>query len=268
MQKFLNKKKKTVVELLVENEIFENEDMARRNIMAGNVVLNENLVNKCGLLVDTTKKYDLRLKKSYLKYVSRGALKLEEAIKKFNLDFLDKIVLDVGASTGGFTDCALYYGAKFVYSVDVGTNQLHWKLRKDKRVKSLENTHIKDLKLEEIKEKIDFIVMDVSFISIKSVLPHLLKFINENTKVIFLIKPQFEVADKFLEKGIVKDLEIHKDVIYEIIELAKINNLFCQNLCISPIKGAKGNIEYLSYFSNLKQIEKRRYSLGEIEIIV
>ncbi len=249
MKKFLKIKRK-LPELLVEEGFFENLDIANRNIIAGNIVLNEKKVDKVGTIIDISKPYELRLKNSVMKYVSRGGLKLEKAIEDFSIDFKNKIVLDVGASTGGFTDCSLKNGAKFVYAIDVGTNQLNWSLRNNEKVKSIEKMHIKNLTKDNIDfQDIDVIVMDVSFISIKTVIPYLIKFINENTDIIFLIKPQFEVDNKYLEKGIVKSKEKRIEVIFDIISYAKEYGLLFQNITLSPIKGAKGNVEYLVYFS-------------------
>lgn len=169
--------KKRLDLILVEREIFETREKAKREIMAGNVIVNEQTVTKAGTNFNDDEKTVIRIK-DRLKYVSRGGLKLEKAIKVWELDFSGKMVLDIGASTGGFTDCALQNGAKKVYSVDVGTNQLDWKLRNDERVVSIENMHIKDLEPENLKnEKMDFIVIDVSFISLTKVIPYLNKFL-------------------------------------------------------------------------------------------
>ena len=184
---------------------------------------------------------------------------LEKAIKIFNLDFRAKIVLDIGASTGGFTDCSLQNGAKFVYAVDVGTNQLDWKLRNDSRVKSIENKHINELEKTNLENEIDIIVMDISFISIKKVLYKIKELLKENGFAVFLIKPQFEAERNEIEKGIVNDLNVHKRVIDEVVEEAKNYQLFLENLTISPIKGTKGNIEYLAKFS-----KKDKFSNKEI----
>ena len=185
--------------------------------------------------------------KDRLKYVSRGGLKLEKAIKVWNLDFKDKLVLDIGASTGGFTDCALQNGAKRVYANDVGTNQLDWKLRNDERVVSLEEKHIKDLEIEDLENnKVDFIVIDVSFISLTKVIGYFDRFLKENSQVIMLIKPQFEVGkEKIGRNGIVENEEYHNEAIKKIINFIK--NLGYELLGVedSPIKGTKGNKEFL-----------------------
>lgn len=257
MTKFLKNKMK-LDEYLVENEYFENLEIAKRQIMVGNVIVNEQKIDKPGEIISLNKIKSIRIKERDIPYVSRGGLKLEKAIKVFDLDFKNKIVLDIGASTGGFTDCSLQNGAKFVYAVDVGTNQLDWKLRNDSRVKSIENKHINDLEKSYLKDEIDIIVMDISFISIKKVLYKIKELLKENGFAIFLIKPQFEAERNEIEKGIVDNLNIHKRVIKEIIEEAKTYQLFLENLTVSPIKGTKGNIEYLAKFS-----KKNNFSSNE-----
>ena len=249
MTKFL-KNKMRLDEYLVENEYFENLEIAKRQIMVGNIIINEQKIDKPGEIISLDKIKSIRIKEKDIPYVSRGGLKLEKAINVFDLDFKDKIVLDIGASTGGFTDCSLQNGAKFVYAVDVGTNQLDWKLRNDIKVKSIENKHINDLEKSDLQDDIDIIVMDISFISIKKVLYKIKELLKENGFAIFLIKPQFEAERNEINKGIVDSLNVHKRVINEVIEEAKINQLFLENLTVSPIKGTKGNIEYLARFSN------------------
>ena len=249
MTKFL-KNKMRLDEYLVENEYFENLEIAKRQIMVGNIIVNEQKIDKPGEVISLDKIKSIRIKEKDIPYVSRGGLKLEKAIKVFELDFKDKIVLDIGASTGGFTDCSLQNGAKFVYAIDVGTNQLDWKLRNDSRVKSIENKHINDLEKKDLQDDIDIIVMDISFISIKKVLYKIKELLKDNGFAIFLIKPQFEAERNEINKGIVDSLNVHKRVINEVIEEAKINQLFLENLTVSPIKGTKGNIEYLARFSN------------------
>ena len=249
MTKFL-KNKMRLDEYLVKNEYFENLEIAKRQIMVGNVIVNEQKIDKPGQVITLDKIKSIRVKEKDIPYVSRGGLKLEKAIKIFNLDFKDKTVLDIGASTGGFTDCSLQNGAKFVYAIDVGTNQLDWKLRNDTKVKSIENKHINDLEKKDLQDDIDIIVMDISFISIKKVLYKIKELLKDNGFAIFLIKPQFEAERNEINKGIVDSLNVHKRVINEVIEEAKINQLFLENLTVSPIKGTKGNIEYLARFSN------------------
>lgn len=236
--------------LLVEKGFYETREKAKRAIMAGLVIVNDKKIDKPGTSIKIDEEPNIRVKGDACKYVSRGGMKLEKAINVFNLDFQDKVVLDVGSSTGGFTDCSLQNGANFVYAVDVGTNQLDWKLRNNEMVKSLENTHIKDLELKDIDDKkVDYIVMDVSFISITKVIEHLVKFFHENTKLMALIKPQFEVGKENIEKGgIVKDTKKHLMAIELVIEEAKKSGLRLKALDYSPITGTKGNVEYISLF--------------------
>lgn len=234
--------------LLVERGYFETREKAKRAIMAGNVIVNEKKIDKSGTFIKLDVEPIIRIKGEQCPYVSRGGYKLEKAIKVFNMDFKGKTVLDIGASTGGFTDCALQNGAEFVYAVDVGTNQLDYKLRNDPRVKSMENLHIKDLTKEELDgKKIDLMVMDVSFISITKVIPSLVKFFHEDTELMALIKPQFEVGKENIDKGgIVRDRSKHIMAIQNIIENCRENGLTLKKIDFSPIKGGKGNVEYIS----------------------
>ncbi len=238
--------------LLVNNGFFQDIDKARRAVMAGIVLVNDVKVEKAGtqIKIDDNKELNIRVKGKSFKYVSRGGLKLEKAIEVFGLDFNNKKILDVGSSTGGFTDCALMNGAEHVYAVDVGTNQLDWKLRNDERVTSIENKHIRDLKKEEIdNSEIDFIVMDVSFISITNVFESLIKFFKPDTKLMALIKPQFEVEKSKIDKGgIVRNKKYQEEAVRKTVEEAEKHGLYLEKLDFSPIKGGKGNSEYISLF--------------------
>lgn len=251
--------------LLVNNGFFEDIDKARRAVMAGIVLVNDVKVEKAGtqIKIDDDKEVNIRIKGKSFKYVSRGGLKLEKAIKVFELDFAGKKILDVGSSTGGFTDCALINGAEHVYAVDVGTNQLDWKLRNDKRVTSLENKHIRDLTKEEIdNSEIDFIVMDVSFISITNIFNSLKKFFKNDTKLMALIKPQFEVEKSMIDKGgIVRDKKNQEYAVKRVIEEAEKHGLYLEKLDFSPIKGGKGNCEYISLFGLEKDKKKKDIDL-------
>lgn len=262
MTKFL-KKKMRLDEYLCENEYFEDLEVAKKQIMAGNVIINEQKIDKPGIMISLDKIKTVRIKEKNTPYVSRGGLKLKKAIDVFDLDFKGKIILDIGASTGGFTDCSLQNGARLVYAVDVGTNQLDWKLRNHNQVVSIENKHINDLEKSEIKDEIDIIVMDISFISIKKVLHKIKEFLSENSYAVFLIKPQFEAEKEYIDKGIVKNIEIHKKIIIDVVEDAKSYDLFLENLTVSPIKGTKGNTEYLAKFS-----KKNIFSDKEIENMI
>lgn len=257
------KNKLRLDEYLVENEYYESLDLAKRNIMAGNVLINEIKKEKPGEIVEINKIKSIRVKQRDCPYVSRGGLKLEKAIKEFKIDFKDKMVLDIGASTGGFTDCALQNGAKFVYAIDVGTNQLDWKLRNNIQIKSIENKHINDLEFMDIDNvRPDILVMDISFISIKKVILNLKKFMKNDSIGIFLIKPQFEVSREFLEKGIVKDINEQKNIIEEIVNDFETKGVYLKNITVSPIRGSKGNIEYLAEFS--VNIEYKVKSIKEL----
>lgn len=238
--------KKRLDLILVERELFETREKAKREIMAGNVIVNEQVETKAGTMFMDNDKLKIRIKDK-LKYVSRGGLKLEKAIKTWDLDFKDKLVLDIGASTGGFTDCALQNGAKYVYSVDVGKNQLDWKLRNDERVLSLEEMHIKDLKQEDINnEKVNFIVIDVSFISLTKVIPYFKKFLAKTGKIVMLVKPQFEVGrEKIGRNGVVENEEYHDEAIKKIISFSKEGGYELLGVEDSPIRGTKGNKEFL-----------------------
>lgn len=238
--------KKRLDLILVERGIFETREKAKREIMVGNVLVNEQVITKAGTNFKDTEDLIIRVKDK-LKYVSRGGLKLEKAIKIWELDFSNKKVLDIGASTGGFTDCALQNGASRVYSVDVGTNQLDWKLRNDNRVLSIEEKHIKDLTIEDIEnEKVDLIVIDVSFISLTKVIPYFEKFLKKGGKAVMLVKPQFEVGkEKIGRNGVVVEEEYHDEAIKKIISFSKEMGYDLIGVNESPIKGAKGNTEFL-----------------------
>ena len=238
--------KKRLDLILVEQELLETREKAKREIMAGNVIVNEQVVTKAGTMFKDNDDLNIRIRNK-LKYVSRGGLKLEKAIKTWNLDFKDKLVLDIGASTGGFTDCALQSGAKYVYSVDVGKNQLDWKLRNDERVFSIEEMHIKDLEEKDINnKKVDFIVIDVSFISLTKVIPYFERFLAENGKIVMLVKPQFEAGrEKIGRNGVVENEEYHDEAIKKVISFSKECGYELIGVEDSPIRGAKGNKEFL-----------------------
>lgn len=221
-------------------------EKAKAIIMAGQVYVNNQKVDKAGTEI---KEDDvLEVRGATLKYVSRGGLKLEKAMQEFPIDLDGKICMDVGASTGGFTDCMLMNGAIKVYSIDVGYGQLAWKLRCDERVVNLEKTNFRYVTDEQVKDKIDFASVDVSFISLKHILPNLNTLLQENGQAVCLIKPQFEAGkEKVGKKGVVRDKEVHLEVVKSVIEMALQNGFSVKGLQFSPIKGPEGNIEYLIY---------------------
>ena len=243
--------KKRLDLILVDRNYFETREKAKREIMVGNVIVNDKVETKPGTHFRDDEKLQIKVK-DRLKYVSRGGLKLEKAINHWNINLNNKRVLDIGASTGGFTDCSLQNGAEYVYSVDVGTNQLDWKLRQDARVKSLEETHIKNLTLELLdNKKVDFIVIDVSFISLTKVIPYLNRFIIQNGIILMLIKPQFEVGkEKIGKNGIVIEEEYHDEAIKKIVNCIIENNYELIEIIDSPITGTKGNKEFLILIKN------------------
>ncbi|MBS6614320.1 MAG: TlyA family RNA methyltransferase [Anaerotruncus sp.] len=221
-------------------------EKAKAIIMAGQVYVNNQKVDKAGTEI---KKDDvLEVRGNTLKYVSRGGLKLEKAMQCFPISLSGKICMDVGASTGGFTDCMLMNGAVKVYSVDVGYGQLAWKLRCDERVVNLERTNFRYVTDEQIKDKIDFASVDVSFISLMHILPNLSKLTADDAEAVCLIKPQFEAGkEKVGKKGVVRDKAVHAEVVQKVIGLAIQNGFSVCGLDFSPVKGPEGNIEYLIY---------------------
>lgn len=235
--------------LLVEKGYFDTREKARKNIMAGLVFVDNIRIDKCGDKIN--KNSQIEIKGEAIPYVSRGGLKLEKAIKEFDLNLEGKITMDVGASTGGFTDCMLQNGAKKVYAVDVGYGQFAWKLRTDPRVVCMERTNIRYVKNEDLGECIDLSSIDVSFISLRLVLPVVKSLITENGEIITLIKPQFEAGrEKVGKKGVVRDPQVHREVLLKILNFADGIGLKLKGLTFSPIKGPEGNIEYLAYFVN------------------
>jgi len=225
--------------------LFDSREAAKRAIMAGIVLVNNEPIDKPGTKVAVDA--EIRVKGQVMPYVSRGGYKLEAAIKEFGLDLTDKIIIDVGASTGGFTDCALQNGAKMSYAVDVGYNQLAWKLRQDERVISMERMNFRHMTADELTHGTPtFACMDVSFISIKLLLPILKDLLTTNGEIVALIKPQFEAGKAHVgKKGIVRDAKVHQTVITEIAEFSRALGLTPRGLTHSPIKGGEGNIEFL-----------------------
>lgn len=232
--------------LLVEKGFFESREKAKASIMAGVVYANEQKIDKAGEEVSIDAKLEVR--ENICPYVSRGGLKLEKAVKFFGVNLKDKVCMDIGASTGGFTDCMLQNGAKKVFSVDVGYGQFAWKLRQDERVVCMERTNIRYVTDEQIGEKLDFASIDVSFISLTKVLPVAFNLLKDDGEVVALIKPQFEAGrEQVGKKGVVRDSKVHKEVIEKIIAFSESIGFRVKNLSFSPIKGPEGNIEFLLY---------------------
>lgn len=230
--------------LVVKHGIAESREKAKAMIMSGDIFVNGQREDKAGSMFQED--VIVELKGKPMKYVSRGGLKLEKALLEFDISLEDKICMDIGASTGGFTDCMLQNGATKVFSVDVGYGQFAWKLRNDERVVCMEKTNIRYVTPEQIGELLDFASVDVSFISLTKVLPAALPLMNEGGEMICLIKPQFEAGrEKVGKKGVVREPQTHLEVIQKIIEFSLEHGFSVRNLSFSPIKGPEGNIEYL-----------------------
>ncbi|MBM7604584.1 23S rRNA (cytidine1920-2'-O)/16S rRNA (cytidine1409-2'-O)-methyltransferase [Metabacillus crassostreae] len=238
-------KKERLDILLVENGLFETREKAKRAIMAGQIYGNEERLDKPGEKV--SRDLHLTVKGKTLQYVSRGGLKLEKALKEFDLSVDGKVMIDIGSSTGGFTDCALQNGAKLSYALDVGYNQLAWKLRQDERVVVMERTNFRYVKPEDFEKGMpEFATIDVSFISLKLIFPVLKTILVPNSDIIALVKPQFEAGRDFVgKKGIVRDPEVHEYVLKEMIDFVLKEGYHIENLSYSPITGGDGNIEFL-----------------------
>ncbi len=231
--------------ILMNQGYAPSREKAKAIIMSGNVYVNGQKEDKAGTTFDESK-IKLEVRGSTLKYVSRGGLKLEKAMEVWGFDLSDKVCMDIGASTGGFTDCMLQNGASKVYSVDVGYGQLAWKLRSDERVVCMEQTNFRYMVPEDIQDELDFASCDVSFISLTKILIPARNLLKTNGKMVCLIKPQFEAGrDKVGKNGVVREPEIHREVIHKIIDFADSVGFEVLNLDFSPIKGPEGNIEYL-----------------------
>ncbi|MBC2580334.1 TlyA family RNA methyltransferase [Clostridium sp. DJ247] len=240
--------------LLVKKGIFSSRERARASIMAGEIFIDGQRFDKCGEKVKENSNIEFRGEQ--LPFVSRGGLKLDKAVKNFNIDLKEKVCMDVGASTGGFTDCMLQNGARKVFSIDVGYGQFAWKLRVDPRVVCMERTNIRYVTIENTGEYCDFASIDVSFISLKKVIPSVLNLLNDKGEILALIKPQFEAGrEKVGKKGVVREKSTHLEVITSIVGFIEEHNLKIINIDYSPIKGPEGNIEYLIYFTKNENIE-------------
>lgn len=248
-------------QLLHQKGLLDSREKARRTIMSGMVFVDQQKMDKPGTLVKEDSV--IFIKENPVPYVSRGGLKLEKAIKQFDISLAEKICLDIGASTGGFTDCMLKNGATKVYAIDVGYGQLDYKLRQDERVICMERTNVRYMQPGDISDVCDFASIDVSFISLKLVIPVAKSLIKEDGEIVALIKPQFEAGrDKIGKKGVVRDLKVHKEVVGEILSFCSSIDLTLLNLSYSPIKGPEGNIEYLAH------LKKSSGDMESIEIDV
>ena len=250
--------KKRIDILVFERGLSESREKARALIMAGIVFANGERIDKPGQSVDENAEIEIRGKK--LEFVSRGGLKLQGAIDCFDIDLNGVYAIDIGASTGGFTDCMLKHGAKKVYAVDVGYGQLAWKLRTDERVVNIERTNIRYFDDSVLERRLDFGTVDVSFIGLKLVLPVLYKTLREGGRAVCLIKPQFEAGRESVgKKGVVRDMSVHEQVINKVLSEAQETGFTILGVYYSPIRGPEGNIEYLMY------LEKRAPD-GEFEL--
>lgn len=254
--------KKRIDILLVDMGYFESREQAKRNIMAGNVFVDNQRIDKSGTAVRIDS--EIKVKGKMIPYVSRGGLKLEKALKNFDLTLVDKTCIDIGASTGGFTDCMLQNGSTKVYSVDVGYGQLAWKLREDPRVVCMERQNIRYLDESLLDPRPQFASIDVSFISLRLVLPKTWEILSEGGRVVALIKPQFEAGrDKVGKKGVVREKSTHIEVIDRVSKIAISEGFRILDLDFSPIKGPEGNIEYLIYLE--KQDNKFKNLFVDVE---
>ena len=241
-QKLKTQSKERLDVLISDRGLTESREKARRLILAGEVSIGGNTDLKPGQLFPLHTEIDIR---ETPKYVGRGGIKLEKAIRDFELLVDGMVAIDVGASTGGFTDCLLQNGAKFVYAIDVGYGQLAWKLRQDSRVDVIERTNIRRVSFAQFSLPIDIAVIDVSFISLKKVIPTIIGLIKPTGDILALVKPQFEVGRGLVEKGgVIRDPQVHTDVLHRLIEFIMELNLFVMAISFSPIRGAAGNIEF------------------------
>lgn len=247
----MSDKKERIDILLVNNGIFKSRERARASIMAGEIFVDGTRVDKCGEKVKENS--NIEFKGTELPYVSRGGLKLEKAVNNFNIDLENKTCIDIGASTGGFTDCMLQNNAKKVFSIDVGYGQFAWKLRIDPRVVCMERTNIRYVTPEQLGELAQFASIDVSFISLEKVIPAAINLLDSTGEIMALIKPQFEAGrEKVGKKGVVREKSTHIEVIEKIAAFIIKSDLKIRAIDYSPIKGPEGNIEYLIYFTKGK----------------
>lgn len=250
--------------LLVKQGHAQSREKAKAIIMSGNVFVNGQREDKAGSVFEE-EKISIEVRGNTIRYVSRGGLKLEKAINTFHIDLKDSICMDIGASTGGFTDCMLQSGAAKVYSVDVGHGQLDWKLRNDERVVCMEKTNFRYMTPEDIADTLDFASVDVSFISLTKILPPAKNLLKKDARMVCLIKPQFEAGkDKVGKKGVVREPEIHEEVIEKITGFAASAGFEILDLDYSPIKGPEGNIEYLLFMKK----DEGQYEKPELKELI
>lgn len=251
--------------LLVQKGLVPSREKAKTMIMEGNVFVDNQREDKAGTFFDPS--VNIEIHGNTLRYVSRGGLKLEKAMAQFGITLDDKVCMDIGASTGGFTDCMLQNGAKKVYAVDVGYGQFAWKLRQDPRVVCMEKTNIRYVTPEDIGDALNFASVDVSFISLTKVLGPAKELLKDGGQMVCLIKPQFEAGkDKVGKKGVVRDPAVHKEVIERVILFAKSIGFGILHLDYSPIKGPEGNIEYLVHI--VKDAEAESQEVIDVEAVV
>lgn len=251
--------------LLVREGLAPSREKAKAIIMTGSVFVDGQREDKAGAAFEEGKVH-IEIKGTPSKYCSRGGLKLEKAMEEFQISLRNTVCMDIGASTGGFTDCMLQTGASKVYSVDVGHGQLAWKLRNDERVVCMEKTNFRYMKPEDIEDSLDFASVDVSFISLTKILIPARNLLKEGGSMVCLIKPQFEAGkEKVGKKGVVRDSGVHEEVIWKIVTYAGLIGFEVKNLTFSPIKGPEGNIEYLLYIKKKERIEERILALTEAE---
>ena len=241
-------KKERLDVLLVEKNLVQSRARAKTTIMAGLVLVDGNRIDKAGTMVKVNA--NIRILGNDIPYVSRGGLKLEKAIKEFGVVLTGKVTADIGASTGGFTDCMLQNGAVRVFAIDVGYGQLDWSLRTDERVINMERTNIRNVTPTDIGELIDLVSIDVAFISLEKVLPAVKAMLKADGEVVALIKPQFEAGrEKVGKKGVVRDARVHLEVIHRVVNIAREMGFITRGLTFSPVKGPEGNIEYLIWLT-------------------
>lgn len=241
---------------ITEKGMTSSRERAKSLIMAGQVYVKNQKCDKAGTMIDENET-QVEIRGEQLKYVSRGGLKLEKAMNEFHITLNGKTAMDIGASTGGFTDCMLQNGAKKVFAVDVGYGQFAWKLRRDERVVNMERTNIRYVTPEDIGEPLDFASIDVSFISLKLVLPVAYNLLKDGGEIAALIKPQFEAGKGQVgKKGVVRDKSIHYEVIHNVLSFAAETGFDVCGLSFSPVKGPEGNIEYLAYLRKTEPSHK------------